>query len=330
MYIFNYVIFWRDMNNSSRARYLAEIASKYYDQNKTQQEIADEIGVTRSAVSRLLTEAQQKGIVEIIVHYPYRTSPELEKILRSKFGLKSARVLLRENKPEEESLAGVGRLASQYFISLLKEDSIVGVSWGTGLYQMVRAMRPMSYPQVKVVQLVGGMGSQKPSEIGSLLAPLLADMLGCVCHYLPAPTMTDSAAVRNAFMQESSIRDTLELAVKADIALVGIGSIKPEVNTPYKLGIISDEELQDLLAAGAVGNVCGYFYNNHGQFLNIDVNQRLVGIELHDLVKIPTVIGVSAGVMKAEGILGALRGKYINNLVTDDATARRILELAES
>ncbi|NPV77717.1 MAG: sugar-binding transcriptional regulator [Anaerolineae bacterium] len=315
------------MDPTARVIYLAEIASKYYDQHKTQQEIADEIGVTRSAVSRLLTEAHQKGIIEIIVHYPYRTSTELEKALQNTFGLKAARVLIRENKDDEETLAGVGRLAAQYFISILNEKAVVGVSWGTGLYQMVRAMRPMSYPHVEVVQLVGGMGAQKPSAIGSLLAPLLADLLGCTCHYLPAPTITESAAVRNAFMQERSIRETLDLAFRADIALVGIGSIKPEVNTPYKLGIINDEELQSLLSAGAVGNVCGYFYDIHGNFLDVDVNHRLVGIELKDLVHIPTVIGVSGGVQKAEGILGALRGKYINILITDDRTARRILEI---
>lgn len=319
------------MDHIARNIFLAEIASKYYDQKKTQQEIADDIGITRSAISRLLTEAHKKGIVEIIVHYPYRTSNELELELQATFGLKATKVLLQNNKPNnDETLAGVGKVAAQFFSSNIHEKSVVGVSWGTGLYQMLRAMRPMTYPEVDVFQLVGGMGRQKPSTIGPMLAPMLADLLGCTCHYLLAPTITDSIAVRNAIMQESTIRDTLKLAQCADIALVGIGSTNIEVNTPYKLGIINDKELNKLLDLNAVGNVCGYYYDINGKFLDIDINHRLVGIELRDLMKIPLVVGVSGGILKADGILGALRGKYVNVLITDDRTATRILEIEHS
>jgi DNA-binding transcriptional regulator LsrR (DeoR family) len=196
------------------------------------------------------------------------------------------------------------------------------------LFQLVAAMRPISYPNIHVIQLVGGMGSQNPSEIGSLLAPQLADLFGCNCHYLPAPPVADSAFTRNAYMQESSIKETLELANHADIALVGVGSTNVDVNTPLKLGIISQRENDNLINHGAVGNVCSCFYNIHGEILKTDINERIVGIELSDLKKIPVVIGISAGIKKAEGILGGLRGKHINTLFTDDSTARRILELA--
>lgn len=308
---------------------LAEIASKYYDQNKSQKEIADEIGVTRSAVSRLLKEARKRGIVEIIVHYPYRTVPNLEMELITHFQLQSALVLSRENRSRQEMLTGLGALAARFFKGILKEDSLVAVSWGSALSEMLKVMQPVNYPNVNVVQLVGGMGYQRPSTIGPLLAPTLASILGCSCRFLYAPAYTESEEARKAFMHERSIRETLDLACSADIAMVGIGSTVPEVNTAYQLGCITDNELADILAAGAVGNVCGVHYSIDGKVLEIDINRRVVGLDLQSLSKIPQAVGVSGGVQKAEGILGALRGHYVNVLITDESAARRILELAE-
>ena len=147
-------------NPETRLEYLARIASLYYDQRKTQQEVADEIGITRSTVSRLLSESQEKGIVEHIVHYPWRTNPVLEKALITTFQLKDAIVLSRQNKSYEEMLSGIGYLGGQYFLKQLKLNSKVGISWGTGLHQLIKALRPMSRPDVEIIQLIGGTGSK--------------------------------------------------------------------------------------------------------------------------------------------------------------------------
>lgn len=228
--------------NEARALYLAEVASRYYDQNKNQQEIADEFGITRSAVSRMLTEARERGIVEIIVHYPWRTVPELERALVTTFRLKTARVLLRDNKSYQDMLVGLGVLAAQYFTNIVRPHDIVGISWGTGLYQMLRALRPMNYPNAQVVQLVGGTGTEHASTVGPLLAPLLANTLGCPCHYLHAPLITESEAARDALLQDRSIRETLAQGEKATMALVGIGSTHPDIYNPHRLGYVDETE----------------------------------------------------------------------------------------
>jgi len=315
------------MDSNSRTLFLADIASRYYDQNQTQQEIADNVGVTRSAISRLLTEARQKGIVEIIVHHPHRSSNELEKALIEHFNLRTARVLLRQTNSMEDLLSGLGVLASQYFTNLVRDGDVVGVSWGTALSQMVRNIKPLPLPNVEVVQIVGGISTRRPSTVDTLLAPLLADLLGCTCHYLPAPAFTDNEEIRDVLIQQKSIRETLERAEQADIALLGIGSTNPEVNTPYQLGYISEQDLQDTLAADAVGNVCGWHYNIAGEILDINLNKRVIGLDPVSLSKIPQVIGVSGGGLKAEGILGALHGGYVNVLITDEHAARRMLEI---
>ena len=114
-------------DHDQRREYLARVASLYYDQNKTQQEIADEIGITRSAVSRLLTDAREKGIVEIIVHYPWRNSPKLEQAMVATFNLKSARVLVRGTKSYEEMLKGLGVLAAAYFDMGAYEEALAAL-----------------------------------------------------------------------------------------------------------------------------------------------------------------------------------------------------------
>jgi DNA-binding transcriptional regulator LsrR (DeoR family) len=314
-------------NSDNRLEYLARIASLYYDQRKTQQEVADEIGITRSTVSRLITEAQEKGIVEHIVHYPWRTNPVLEKALITTFNLKDAIVLSRQNKTYEEMLSGIGYLAGQYFLKQLRLNSKVGVSWGTGLHQLIKALRPVSRPDVEIIQLIGGTGSETGSQIGPLLAPMLANTLGCTCRYIHAPLMMENETGRDTLLQEKSIRETLQYAEKCNIALVGVGSTNPLYYNPYKLGYVTDEEIVEISRKGGVGSTCGEIFNLKGELLDIDINRRIVGIGLETLSKIEYVVGVAGGSPKAEAIVGALEGKIINVLVTDDQAAEAIMKL---
>ena len=316
--------------NSPRRQYLAEVAHLYYNQGKTQQEIAELVGITRSGVSRLLTEAREKGIVEILVHYPWQTSKELEDELSGLFGFKDVRVLVRGGKNDREMLDGLGSVAAQFFLNILRDGHIVGVSWGTALYSMLQAIRPVHRPDVKVVQLIGGTGAEHSSIVGPLLAPMLANLLGCSCHYLHAPLITESETFRKAVLQERPIRETLELGRKSDIALVGIGATHPEIYNPFRLGYISKDELNEISHNGAVGLICGRHYSIDGAELDIQVNRKVIGITLKELAAVERVIGVAGGALKAESILGALRGRHVNVLVTDDIAARKALEIHKS
>ena len=254
-------------NDSTRIEYLARIASLYYDQGRTQQEIAQEIGITRSAISRLLTEAREKGVVEIIVHYPWRTSAELEQALMEAFDLKAVRVLVRGQKSYEEMLQGLGVLAAQYLEGILHDGMIIGISWGTALYQMIRTLRPRSLPGAEVVQLIGATGSENVPTNGPELANLLSARLGCRCWHLHAPLIVDSEAGRDALMQERSIREALKRASHADVALVGVGTTRSDLYSLVRAGYIDEEEAQRVRADGAVGDVCAQHYSLNGQWV---------------------------------------------------------------
>jgi DNA-binding transcriptional regulator LsrR (DeoR family) len=316
--------------DSQRREYLAKIASLYYDHNKTQQEIALEIGLTRSAISRLLTEARERGIVEIIVHYPWRNDPNLEQALIETFNLKAARVLVRDTKSYAEMLRGLGVLAADYFDHILHDGMIIDISWGTALYQMINTLRPRKMPGVEVVQILGATGSENTPINGPILAQLLSDRLGCRSWHLHAPLIVDCEAGRNALLQDRSIQHTLERAKHADVALVGIGSTRSDLYSLLRAGYVTEDEAQAIREMGAVGDVCAQHYNLSGQWLDIDINRRVVGIELETLFKIDTVIGVAGSSRKGQAILGALRGGYVDVLITDDQAAKKVLALHNS
>ena len=313
---------------NERTELLAQVASMYYEDNLNQDEIARRIDISRSTVSRMLQEAREAGVVEITVHYPWRNVPEIEADLIARFHLRQARVLLGRGRPYEEILRGLGVLAARYIESILIDGATLGISWGVAVYSTVRTLRPDRRLPITVVQMVGAVGEGDPLIDGPDLARLLASVYGGEYRYLHAPLIVEDAHAREVLLQEPRIRETLSLAHRADVALVGIGAPSPEVYSLLRAGYIDREELAQLRAHGVAGDVCARHYDAYGRVLDIELNRRIVGIELEALHDIGQVIGVAGGEAKAEAILGALRGGHVNVLITDDVTARKVLALS--
>jgi DNA-binding transcriptional regulator LsrR (DeoR family) len=283
-----------------RTELLAQVASLYYEDNLTQDEIACRIDTSRSTVSRMLQEAREAGVVEITVHYPWKTVPEIEDDLIARFHLRQAKVLLERGRPYEEVLHGLGVLAARYIESILIEGTTLGISWGVAVYSTVRALRPDRRLPITVVQMVGAVGEGDPLIDGPELARLLASVYGGGYRYLHAPLIVEDTHAREVLLQEPRIRETLSLARRADVALVGIGAPSPEVYSLLRAGYLDREALAQLRAQGVVGDICARHYDAHGRALDIELNQA---------------------------ILGALRGGHVNVLITDDVTARKVLAL---
>jgi deoxyribonucleoside regulator len=310
---------------NDRIDLLARVASLYYEENLTQAEIARRAKVSRSTISRLLDEARGAGVVEVIIHYPWKSDPELERMLKSRFRLEHVCVLAGRGRPYEEILRGLGVLAARYMEGLIKEDTVLGISWGTAVYSVAQALRPERRLPITVVQMIGAVGTGDPLIDGPDLARLLANIFGGEYRCLHAPLIVENAEMRNALLQEPRIRETLSASCGANLALVGIGSVVPEFSSLLRAGYVDRKSLSQLRAQGAVGDICARNYDTMGQVMDIDLNQRVVGIGLEDLHKIPRVIGVAGGKAKAEAILGALRGGHVNVLVTDDSAAEKVL-----
>jgi deoxyribonucleoside regulator len=311
--------------NLSASELLARVASLYYESRLTQSEIGKRIGASRSTVSRLLDEARESGIVEIVVHYPWKENSELEQELTARFSLSQARVLAGSDRPYSEALRGLGVLAARYIEEVLHEDAVLGISWGTSVYSTVQALRPNRRLPITVVQMIGAAQADDLLTDGPDLARLLADAYDGTYQHLHAPLVVESAQMRDMLLQEPRIRGTLDLARRADIALVGIGTLDPKLSSWLRAGCLDREALSRLRDQGAVGDICGWHYDVHGCVLEFEVNRRVVGITLEGLQEVGEVIAVAGGKPKVEAILGALRGEYVDVLVTDAATAQGVL-----
>jgi DNA-binding transcriptional regulator LsrR (DeoR family) len=309
---------------------LAQVATLYYEDDLNQDEIASRMGISRSTVSRVLQEAREKGVVEITVHYPWKTAADLGADLAARFDLRAARVLASGGRPYDEILRGIGILAARYLESVLTAGSVLGVSWGQAVYHAVRALRSDCRLPVTVVQLVGAVGEGDPLIDGPDLARLLAGVYGGETRLLHAPLLVEDAQARDILLQEPRIQEILTLARQADLALVGIGAPMPGLYSMLRAGYLEPDDVADLRARGVVGDICARHYDRWGRLLDIELNRRVVGIDLADLQSVDQVVGVAGGADKAEAILGARRGGHVDVLVTDDTAADEILALADS
>lgn len=308
---------------------LAEVARLYYEKNLTQAQIADRFNISRPQVSRLLAEGRQEGVVEIIIHYPSDKHAILKQQLKDRFGLKEVKLVTSAELGYAQLVERLGVTAARHLEQLLHDGMVLGISWSTGVYQVVNALRAAQQRKVTVVQLTGAVGSVNPLIDGPDLTRWLAQTLGGQYKYLPAPLLVETASTRQALVNERSIRETMALLDQMDIALVGIGALSPPLSGLLLAGYITETELRDIIRQGGVGEICSHHYDLHGNVLSIELHQRLIGVGLETLRQTPYVIGVGGGVDKASAVLGALRLGILDCLVTDEIAARAALKMSE-
>ena len=309
---------------------LIDVAILYYEQQLTQEEISKRIGTSRSTISRMLDEARERGIVHIKINYPWRRSHELEDQLVARFGLHEARVLVANQRSEEEIRRGMGVLAARLIDTHVRDGQVLGVSYGRSLSSTIAALHPSRQVALTVVPVIGALGSDNPSIDGTDLVRRFASAYGADYKYLPVPLLVEDIATRDALLKLPKVQEILALARKAEIVLMGIGALAPEVSSGIWKGYLNDARLAMLKELGAVGHMCGQFYGAKGQVLDLEVNRRSIGIGVEALYSIANVIAVASGLKKADAILGALCGKHLNILITDDDTAKAVLASAEA
>lgn len=306
---------------------LAEIASWYYEDGLDQAAIARRLGCSRSMVSRYLKEARARGLVEVRIRHPLKTDPQLAKALQSAFPLREARVLADPPSDSRLLLRRLGELGARGLQEQLRPGVRIGVSWGTAVYEVVRAMPELPVKGAQVVQIIGALGSGDPMIDGPELARWLAEKLEASVRHLHAPLLVESEAVAQALQQERAIAETLAMARQVHVALIGIGSVDPRLSSLRRAGYLTEAELEALRAAGAVGDVLARALDREGNLLDLPLNRRVVGLEPEALRQIPTVIAVAGSVAKAPAIRAALRGGYVDVLVTDAEAAVALLTL---
>jgi deoxyribonucleoside regulator len=308
---------------------LAQVAMWYYEEGLDQAEIAARIGKSRSMVSRLLDQARASGLVEFKVHYPLRTDPELGERLCAEFGLQSAVVLAEPPDDYALMLKRLGELGARCLQETLQPDVVIGISWGTAVHAVVSAMPTRRVSGATVVQLIGAVGYGDPLVDGAELGRWLAQKLGASFRFLSAPMLVEDEGLAAALRRERTIEETLTLAARADVALIGIGTPEPELSSLLRAGYLTRRDMEELISIGVVGDIVAHQFDENGRWMDISANRRAISLDADSLRRIPRVIAVSGGVVKARAILAGLRGRYCNCLVTEARVAQLVLDLAK-
>jgi deoxyribonucleoside regulator len=309
-------------------RDLIKICYLYYRDEKTQEEIASLFGISRFRVLRLLREARAKGLVTIEIHDPQEELTSLEVELAKAFGLKESVVIRVDDFSDRSPLEQLGEAGARYLVRVLDRCKVLGVAWGQTLFHMVNAVRPMARRDLTVVQISGGLGSGGREGGGgpdtSLLTMMLSRQLGGRDHIIQAPVIVGDRRIRDKLLLERGIRETLVIARTADTAILGIGACSQSGGL-WKVGLLDEKDYLQLKKAGAVGALCGRFYNVGGESCGTPLDDRIIGLTLDEVRKIKNKIGVAMGAEKREAILGAFRGGLLDVLVTDEAMAKGLL-----
>lgn len=312
----------------NRKDLMVETARLYYIEELSQAQIGKRLNMTRSNVSKILKQARAKGYVEIRIVEPSTSSLLLEFKLKERFDLREVDVVPSE-KTYDRTLISVGKQAARCVEAELKEGIRLAISWGTSLFQMVEHVQTLSISQSSVVQLHGGIGANNLEIDGWELARRFARKIGASTHIVHAPLVVRSEELRDLLILDQNVAESLELAVHADAAFLGIGVPDPKYSALVRAGYISESESNELNQIGAVGMICGYFYDIDGRLVESRVNRQIVSLDLERVKKIPLRVAVAAGERKVKALLGAICGAYVNSLVIDEEAAVGLLEISE-
>lgn len=313
------------MSENENYRLLVEIAYKYYEENLNQSTIAKEYHISRSLVSRYLTKARQLGIVEFVIHDDrFHPHHKIEEQLTKTFGLKNA-VCVDSNDNENSQKKRVANAASKYLIREIQPDSIVAIAGGTTINETANSITTLTeYPDVTFVSMVGGLGDENTSLQTNFICDKFASRLKAKSKYLYAPVLVDSKEAKDVFISQTYIKNVLSQAQQADFALLGIGG-DPEdstIATAYRDHINAQGDFAEL---DIIGDFCYNFIDKYGNLVECEWNRRVITLGVKHIKKIPNVIGIAEGLDKIPSISAVLNAGLIDTLVTDEKTARAIL-----
>jgi len=306
-------------------RQLVKIASLYYVEGLTQEQIAKRVGVSRPIISKYLQRAKEHGIVEVFIKDESLHTVELENKLEKLFDLKDV-VVVPNAESIELTKKSVGQAAANLIAKNLKKVKTIGISWGTTLAEVVKEFPYIRKDDVRVIPLVGGLGSQFVDIHANQLAYELARKLNGTCSYVYAPAFIESTELRDHLTSLPDIKSVLDEMKKADMALVGIGNPYHENSTLKRLGYLTDDDIEEFKKVGAVGDLSSRFVDINGDPITHSINDKVIGINLNEIRDIPLVIGVAVGDDKVNSVFGVLQGKYLDILIIDEFTAQAVLE----
>jgi DNA-binding transcriptional regulator LsrR (DeoR family) len=295
----------------------------YYVDSLTQSDIADVLGVSRATVIKMLQDARDRGVVSIRINPDTVQRAQLARDFAARYGLASVSVVPSlEGAPIEHRL---GEAAALVLADALEPGDIVGVAWGRTVMAMARAISPPpGIGPLTVVQVSGSSTGRSADFSPELCSTLLANRLGARCVNLLAPAILSSASLRDQLLAEPALMRQREVIHSANRIVFGVGDLLPTA-TIRSVEMMDEPTIDALVARGAEAVIIGQMIDTGGQPMSDPIFDRMVGITLEELKRVPYRLCVAGGLAKREAIAATMRGGYATHLVIDSATAEALM-----
>ncbi len=289
----------------------------YYFEGMTQQRIAELMGISRMRVIKILEKAKTSGLIQFSLRKDGENRMLLERKLMSDFGLKDAFVIPASEDPTLIN-SGVAHAASMYINERLQENAFINIGYGSTPSRILNKLATMTEHPITYISLTGGVSYYLPDAHSNVFNAKL--------HLIPAPLLTSSKEMAQAMRNESSVAEVSRMISLAQMTVVSVGAMH-ESATIFKSGVLNQNDYLYLRMQGAVGDLLSHFIDKDGQLIETSLEDRLISTSLEKVKKLDNVIGVAAGEKKVAAIHAALRGQYLDVLITDDQTATKVLEM---
>lgn len=312
------------MSNSAAGNQRSRVTWMYYVEELTQNQIAEQLGIGRISVQRMLVEAKKRNEISITVNADVTDAVELERLVEHEFQIQRV-IVAPLSKRKADPAPVIGAALGRYVSDLVTDGMSVGAGWGRTLRESIDYTTGRALKDFKVVSMLGGIIEARrfnPAEF----AWQFAERFQGEGFLIPAPAIVDSAITRNALIDNCGLNSIFDMARNVDVALLSVGGAEP-TSTAYRVGYLSDKESKSLTKCGAVGDLLFHFYDIKGKVVDHEINDRIVSVDLDDLKKIPMKILASGGQNKLNAIYGALALLKPEVLITDEHTARGIVAL---
>ena len=269
------------MMEQNKDRLSIDVAKLYYKSDYSQQQIANKLNLSRPTVSRLLQYAKEKGFVQINIADPIEDNSSLEEALCEKYNLDVVKIAYAPLNTTNEIKKSISMKAADYLYEIVKDGDIIGVSWGTTIYNMALNLKHKALKGVQIVQLKGGISHSQSNTYAYEVVELFSEAFSTVGRYLPLPVMFDTAQIKELIERDKHIKKILDLGRQANIAVFTVGTVKNDALL-FRLGYI-DKKDRDIIQNRAVGDICSRFIDAQGNICDKELDERTVGIKLEDL-----------------------------------------------
>jgi DNA-binding transcriptional regulator LsrR (DeoR family) len=321
------------MEYRMKARYdiqlMVQASKMYYVSGMTQEQIAQQLGISRSSVSMMLSEAKDFGIVEISIKDPKNNVQDVADRFIERFALKGCLVIPTAIDDMRLITRVVASQGADFAEDILKSHTTIGIAWGTTCYEFMMSFTNRNkLRDINVVPMIGGTSRIASEYQLNEMVRMFAEKLHGTPSFIYAPAIAESVGDKELYMQSTSMKSIIEKWNNMDAAIVSAGA-PPEFYDNRMVFDLAQRQQYESNENRVIGDICARRYNLKGEFIHNDYSARIMGIDEENLRRVENVICIAAGKHKILSIIGALRTNIINYFVTDENTARSALEILD-